>query len=308
MKNLYLPFIVIPLFTACSSDSIEKPLLADLGYTAAGTFGTCLNEGRIVDFTLDFETSEATIGLAMHKDDCPDLDLTKCFIRTELKIQADETQIATLLRLAREVPDPMCTSEPGACTICLIETLSVDGRAVSTDCCGSMVADFEPKLAAFVAYLEVLASPEEQPLPAGKAFRNPESFTTLRYLAGGTCESIGMLVNATITRSANQSLSMSGFLLADITLKNCYEEAGKCYTGFGPIDLNQDQKSTLESALAAMPAPACVEDPSLACDEPCLLHSIRMDGDFVDDACCGTMTPEYINGLAAIIESINTIP
>ncbi len=343
MKNLILPlFIVIPTLAACSSDAPKDPVeIVDAGaadldspspkafdlnsaslviYELDGGSEFCISDGNILDFTLNLNTSDATIGLAVLGDIATDTCLSEledvCLIRAEHRIQVTQTQTETLLALIGEIPDPMCVVDNGrVCDFCLVETLLVDSQTVDTGCCGEVVPTFGPKLAALVAYLQTLV-PVPEP-PPERAFSNPKTFNTLSYSTGGFwgyCPQEGTVTDALITRSTTgQKLTITGTraTIGDRATDTCIEDTwhdDNCYVAkpFGPLILDQDQVIALENALTTMPAPLCVEDPGLACD-PCFLHYMTVDGVSVDDTCCGTMPPGFYNDLSTIIKVIDAV-
>ena len=343
MKNLILPFILLLPLLACSSDAPKAPVQgvdageADTGshtsmafdlsnaglviYEVDGGSEFCITQGDILDFTLNLNTSDATIGVAVvgnsATDTCINEPASICMVRQEHRIQVTPTQKDALLVLIGAIPAPMCAVDASrVCDFCLVETLLVDSQTVDTDCCGDLAPTFGPKLAALVAYVQNLV-PTPDPPPA-RAFSNPDTFTELHFSTGGLwgyCVQDGMVLGALITRSTtDQKLSISGgrAFIGDRATDDCIEDTRydeNCYVSkpFGPIILDQDQETALENSLAAMPAPTCVEDPGLACD-PCLLHGVTVDRVVVDDACCGTMTSEYLDGLSAIVDVIQSIP
>jgi hypothetical protein len=342
MKHLLLPCLVVFTLAACSSeeaaqspvqsvdagesDTGSQQMAFDLNgarlaiYEVDGGSEFCINQGDILDFTLNLNTSDATIGVAVVGDSATDSCINEpasiCMIREEHRIQVTQTQRSDLLALIGAIPAPMCVVDAGrVCDFCLVETLLVDSQTVDTDCCGDLTPNFRPTLASLVAYVQNLV-PTPAP-PIARAFSNPSAFKELEYSTGGLwgyCPQEGTVTGALITRSTtDQKLSIRGAraTIGDRATDTCLEDTwhdDNCYvaTPFGPLVLDEDQETALEDALAAMPAATCVEDPGLACD-PCLLHGITVDRVFVDDACCGTMTPEYWNGLSAIIDVIESL-
>lgn len=282
-----------------------------LTYTAGGGFGFCVDS--LLDFAVDLSTGAATIGYLVPGDPNNDNCLTmppECEVRAESTLQLDATQLQQVKDLYAAVPAPQCVEDSGrVCDFCLIETLSVDDQEVDTACCGETAADFGPAVEAVADYLRTLIPQQNF------AFANATTFNTLTYATGGGlgyCLEPDQVVQATLTRQQDGSLSIEGTMavVGDEQTDTCIQDTIElCLvaTPFGPMTLMQDVQTSLETKLAALPAPMCVIDQGLACD-PCLIRSIELDGTLVDDYCCGDTAVGYdaaFNEIAAIIEASN---
>lgn len=297
------------LFDAANADTIL--------YRTGPGYAYIVPEGELVRFELDTTTLDVVAGVAelgdAATDNCLDEFAEECIVSREVAFTITQDDLDALVALLDAVPAPMCEVDPSLeCDPHLIEVLEVDDVAEAEDCCGEHKAEgFSDAFHAVVDAMLALV-----PAPPAGLVDNADSFSILTYEAqrgASYCVEADDMLSATITRAADDSLTIEGeYAVAGTAgVDDCIVDinSGECMvrTAFGPQTVASDSQSDLESLLAAVPAPMCVEDPALACD-PCLVREIDVDGVKANDFCCGSTTPgfsEAFDDLASYISALH---
>lgn len=285
-----------------------------IGYVTGAGSGYCVTEGQLLDISLDVETREAVLGVAVEVDpqtnDCLDEQDDSCMIRLEQTLQLTEAQMQNLKSLLNAMPAPICEVDPNReCAPCLTERITVDVQQVSGECCGDVSPDFTRAFERTVAFLQDLVQSTIE-----DAWEKPSTFDELSYSASadfGTCVEEGLLLSASITRAADGSLSVEGneALPGDPMTDDCLSNAVMgCLveTPFGPLTVDAQAQAELETALSAVPAPRCIRDENIACD-PCLIEDITLDGERVTGVCCGETVEGFHSAFQAAADAIQAL-
>lgn len=128
----------------------------------------------------------------------------------------------------------------------------------------------------------------------------------------GFCPQEGTTLSATVTQSNGAWILESVIAVAapaGTAAENCInEDAENCLVAQNqaPLSITPAQLESLRDAVATVPGKQCETNDSLVC-EFCLVTSINVDGNEVDDFCCGDLNENFserFRGLEVLLDSL----